>query len=179
MTITAVAILVTLLLPTKLAGQSARAPADQPVPSARTQQSPEEEDLAIIVNRSNPIDNLSYADVRKIFLGEQRHWPNGRKITLVMQDPGQPEREAALRLIYHMNERDLNRHFLQAAFTGEVQGGPKQLATADGVRRFVFNVPGAIGYARAAEVDESVKFVRVDGRAPGEPGYKIKLARRE
>ena len=54
-------------------------------------------------------------------------------------------------------------------FTGEAIGAPKMLATTNGVLRFVFNVPGAIGYVRASEVDASVKTLRVDGRLPGEP----------
>lgn len=135
------------------------------------------EELAIIVNRSNPTDNLSFADVRKVFLAEFRTWPNGRKITLVMREKGQPERDAVLRLIYRMNESYFNRYFLQANFTGQLQAEPKQLTTSAGVRRFIFNVPGAIGYVRADEVDDSVKVVRVDGRLPGEAGYKVKLAR--
>ena len=52
---------------------------------------------------------------------------------------------------------------------------PKLLSTATGVLRFVFNVPGAIGYVRASEVDPSVKVVVIDGLAPRTAGYKIKL----
>jgi ABC-type phosphate transport system substrate-binding protein len=132
-------------------------------------------DLAIIVNRSNPVDDLSYADLRKVFMAERRHWSNGRKVTIVMREPGQAERETVLRQIYRMSESDFNRYFLQVAFQGDVQSAPKLLSTAAGVRKFVFNVPGAIGYLRAEEADDSVKVIRVDGRAPNEPGYKLKL----
>src|SRR5207253_8531806 len=38
--------------------------------------------LAIIVNQSNPVENLSFTELRRIFLGERSHWPNGRRITL-------------------------------------------------------------------------------------------------
>ena len=174
--IAAVFILAALVVPNELATLLARVPAQQPVPPTPAHGNSTQEDLAIIVNRSNPVDNLPFADLRKIFLGERSHWPNGRKITVLMRGPGQPEREAALHLIYRMSERDFNRHFLQAAFTGAVQAAPKELVTTDGVHRFIFNVPGAIGYVRANELDESAKLVRVDGRAPGEPGYKLRLS---
>jgi hypothetical protein len=82
-----------------------------------------------------------------------------------------------LRLIYRMSERDFNRYFLHGTFTGETQSVPKTLATAAGVDKFVFNVPGAIGYVRASEVDDSVKVVRVDGRAPRDGGYPLMLQR--
>src|SRR5205814_293017 len=43
--------------------------------------------LGIVVNRSNPVENLSLAELRKIFMGEQTHWSNGRRITVVMRRP--------------------------------------------------------------------------------------------
>jgi hypothetical protein len=41
--------------------------------------------------------------------------------------------------------------------------------------RTISNLQGAIGYVRADEVDASVKVLRVDGLAPGDSGYRLKL----
>jgi phosphate transport system substrate-binding protein len=135
-----------------------------------------EDSLAIIVNQSNPVENLSAADLRKIFMGERTHWQNGRRITLVMLESG-PERKVVLREICHMGETDFNNHFIQGLFTGQVLVSPKILATPIDVRKFVFNVPGAIGYVRASEVDASVKTVRIDGRVPADKEYKLRVPR--
>ena len=135
-----------------------------------------EQALAIIVNQSNPVENFSFDDLRKIFLGERSHWPNGRRITLVMLDPTQPERKVVLRDIYAMNEKDFNSHFSQGVFTGAVFVSPKTLANPVDVRKFVFNVPGAIGYVRASDVDSSVKVLRVDGRLPEDKDYRFRVA---
>jgi ABC-type phosphate transport system substrate-binding protein len=137
-----------------------------------------EQTLAIIVNQSNPVENFSLEELRKIFLGERSHWPNGRRITLVMLDETQPERKAVLRDIYSMSEKDFNNHFIQGVFTGAVFVSPKTLSTPAEVRKFVFNVPGAIGYVRASEVDSSVKVLRVDGRLPEDKDYRFKLTGR-
>ena len=137
-----------------------------------------EDSVAIIVNQSNPVENLSAAELRKVFLGERSHWPNGRRITLVMLAPGQPERKAILREIYHMNESEFNNHFIQGLFTGEVFVSPKALASAAEVRKFVFNVPGAIGYLKASDADSSVKVVRVDGHLPDDKEYSIRIQAR-
>ncbi len=59
-----------------------------------------------------------------------------------------------------MTETEFSRHFLQGLFTGEVFVSPKTLSTPVGVRKFVFNVPGAIGYLRAADVDGTVKVIK-------------------
>ena len=134
--------------------------------------------LAIIVNQSNPVENCSFDELRKIFLGERSHWPNGRRITIVMLDPAQPERKVVLREIYGMTEKDLNNHFIQGVFTGTVLAAPITLASAAEVRKFVFNVPGAIGYVRGTEADASVKTLRIDGRLPEDKDYKLRLQSR-
>jgi ABC-type phosphate transport system substrate-binding protein len=134
-----------------------------------------EDSLGIVVNRSNPVENLSFAELRKIFLGEQSHWSNGRRITVVMLEPGKQERQAVLTQIYRMDDKDFNKHFLQGMFTGEIHAAPKTLATPTEVLKFVFNVPGAIGYVRGTEADESVKVVHVDSRLPGDKDYGIRL----
>ncbi len=145
-------------------------------PSARVEASQAKQDsLAIIVNQSNPVDNLSSADLRAVFLGERSHWPNGRRITLVMMEPGLPERETVLHDVCRMSESDFRRRFLQLLLTGEVLVSPKTLSTPLGVRKFVFNVPGAIGYLRPVDVDDSVKIVKIDGHTPNDADYPLHL----
>jgi ABC-type phosphate transport system substrate-binding protein len=131
--------------------------------------------LAIIVNRTNPVENLSFAELRQYFLGERTRWSNGRRVAIVMREPDQPERNAVLRLIYEMREQDFHEHFLRAKFIGEVIEEPRLLDTAARVVNFVFLQPGAIGYVRAGEVAPSVKVVRVDGLMPGDANYKLTL----
>jgi len=153
---------------------AALAPAADPprrLPSAPPAAS--DQNLAVVVNKSNPVEKLSMAELRKVFLGERSHWPNGRRITLVMMESGQPERDAVLHMIYQMSETDFNNHFLRGMFTGEVFVSPKTLATPVGVCKFIFNVPGAIGYVRATDVDESVKVIRIDERLPEDRGYRL------
>lgn len=147
-------------------------------PSAPATAAGSDQVVAIIVNQSNSVENFSLAELRKIFLGERSHWPNGRRITLVMLDPAQPERKAVLREIYGMNERDLSQHFIQGVFTGAVFVSPKTLPSPAEVLRFVFNVPGAIGYLRASDVDGSVKILRVDGHLPEDKDYNLRMQAR-
>ena len=84
-----------------------------------------EEALAVIVNKNNAIESMSLDELRKYCLQERKHWADNKRVTVVLRDPGQSEREAVLQLIYRMNESDFNRYFLQAEFTGEVQAVPE------------------------------------------------------
>ena len=138
-------------------------------------QAPNDDVLAIIVNQTNNVDDISLKELRTVFLGERSHWPNGRRITLVMMDPGLAERKAVLRDICRMNETEFSRHFLQGLFTGEVFVSPKTLSSPTGVRKFVFNVPGAIGYVRASDVDGTVKVIRVNGHKVDDPDYPLRI----
>lgn len=137
-----------------------------------------QEALAIVVNRANPVDDLSTDELRKAFLGGRQRWPNGRKITVVMRPPGDTDRDFVLRTVCKMTEAEFQKYVLQATFTGETNAGPRVLDTALGVRRFVFNVPGAIGYIRLSEVDDTVKVLHIDGRAPTDPGYRLTVVAR-
>ena len=145
-----------------------------PSPSAGENLAPQP--LAIVVNTANPISRLTTAELRKVFLGERGHWPNGRRITIVMLEPGQPERKVILSDVCQMNETEFNNHFLHGLFTGEVLVSPKTLANPLGVRKFIFNVPGAIGYLRLSDVDDTVKVIRIGERAPSDKGYPLRIA---
>src|SRR5215469_7855920 len=80
-------------------------------PSGGTAESPPQsraapdDSLAFVVNRSNPVDILAVPGLRKVFMGEQDHWSNGRRITVVMLGPGKVERQAVLSQIYKMDEK--------------------------------------------------------------------------
>lgn len=131
--------------------------------------------LAIIVNRSNPIENLSFGELRKIFMGERSRWPSGHRVVVTMMESGNSERAAILREIYDMNENGYRDYFLRGTYTGDIPASPKTLSSPLILRKFVFNTPGAIGYLRASDVDESVKVVSIEGRLPDDLDYKLRM----
>src|SRR5437870_12681513 len=92
-------------------------------PNRASQQS----ELAIIINKSNPNDNISLAELKEYFLAERSNWSRGgAKVRVVMREPCRPERDAVLNVIYRMNEKGFTSHFLAKKFTGEVWEGPRQ-----------------------------------------------------
>lgn len=131
--------------------------------------------LAIIVNRSNPVENLSLGELRKIFMGERSRWPSGHRVVVAMMESGNSERDTILRTVYDMNENSYRDYFLRGTYTGDVPASPKTLSAPVILRKFVFNTPGAIGYLRASDVDESVKVVSIDGRLPEDLDYKLRM----
>jgi phosphate transport system substrate-binding protein len=132
------------------------------------------QELAVIVNKSNPVDNLTIAQLRKILLAEQSQWPNGKPVMVLLRTPGSPERAVALELACGMTETDFNQHFLHSSFTGGSAAAPKALGSTAMLRQLVTTLPGAVGIIAAADVNDSVKVVKIEGLPPGDAAYKLK-----
>jgi phosphate transport system substrate-binding protein len=144
-------------------------------PRASGQQAPPPSPpLAIVVHRSNPVDDLTTAELRRIFLLDTQTWPHGRKITVVLREKGQAERTDAIRLVCGLSERDYERHILFRTFQGSVGIGPRSIQSAAAMLRFVYSAPGAIGHVNAVEADASVKVLRIDGLLPDDARYPLR-----
>jgi ABC-type phosphate transport system substrate-binding protein len=133
--------------------------------------------IVVIVNNTNPVDNLSLGELKKLFLGDRSRWDTGKAVAPVMLGPGAPERTSFLKIVCGMNDADLSKYFLQAAFTGKSATPPKEVGSAAAVKSFVAGSPGAIGFVKASDLsagDTTVKAVKID-TAPSDPGYKIKM----
>jgi ABC-type phosphate transport system substrate-binding protein len=136
------------------------------------------EALAIVVHRANPVDRLTTTELRRIFMLETQTWPHGRRITVVLREKGQPERDEAIRIICGLSAANYERHLLLQTFRGTVTRGPRSIQSANGMLRFVFNTPGAIGYVPADQVDDTVKTVAIDGLLPGDAKYPLQRGAR-
>ncbi len=128
---------------------------------------------AVIVNRENPVQNLSLADLRKIFLGEKRFWSGSKTIKLLIRTSGSPERQATLRVVLGMAELDYKKHWLEKVNAGEADAPPAEVFTNGAAVSLVSESPTAIAIVAAADVRETVKVVRIEGQLPDQPGYPI------
>jgi ABC-type phosphate transport system substrate-binding protein len=116
-------------------------------------------EVAIIVNTANTIGDLPLADAKKVFLGDKTTWPSGKRVTVIMLAQGMPERAVVLHEIFKMQEEDLNQYFMQAAFAGKISAPPKEVGSAALMKQAVAANPGAIGYVKKEDVDDTVKAV--------------------
>jgi len=131
-------------------------------------------DVAVIVNRANPTDGLALTQLRKIVLGQEMKWPDGKKIAILMTTPGLPERDMTLKIVCGMSETDFTLHFMHASFKGETADPPKAVGSSVQVRQAVAAAINAIGFIKAADADGTVKVLTIDGSSPGQPAYKLK-----
>jgi len=138
-------------------------------------QGPAPNDVAIIVNRHNPIENLTLDDLRSILLGRRSHWSPGRPVSLiVLPQPGAIERSVVLRRVLSMNESAYRKHWLGRVFRAESASAPTNADSLDMIRRAVARIPGAIGVVSIAAVGPDVQVLRIDGLLPGQPSFPLR-----
>jgi len=111
--------------------------------------------LVLIVNRRNPVDNLSVAQLRAIFSGRTADWREvgGRvgDILVVSREDGSDDRKTFEALVMDKQPVTL--------------GAVVMPSSAD-VRQYIASHPNAVGYASLASLIAEVKAVAVDGVYP-------------
>ena len=136
------------------------------------------EGLAIVVNRNNPIQDVTLPQLRSMFYGEKKWWSNKHRITMAAMRHSTPEWKTVQRVIYKMNQHELEHYYLYQSFKGEGVSLPATMQAPADVMRFVAKTPGGLGYVRAPDVDDTVKVLRINGLLPGDDGYPLRLRAR-
>ena len=151
------------LAPVSLAGGTA------PAPSTATN------DLAIVVPASNPVNNLTLADLRRIYMGERKYWKSGSAVVVLMRARPSLERDVMLRVVFQMEEDQYAQYWVGKIMQAEATTPPADLFSPGMVGQGVENIAGAIGYMSAKDVRAGkVKVLRIGGLLPGEKGYPLR-----
>ena len=117
------------------------------------------EEVDVVVNKSNDSAPPSREETRRIFMGDKSSWPGGKRITVLMLAPDQPERAVILQAVFKMSESEYTKYFLQAAFTGHVLAAPRDLPSASQMKARLAANPNAIGYLKKEDVDGNVRVL--------------------
>ena len=122
--------------------------------------------VVIVVHPSNDRTNISLNELRLMYRGRKKHWDDGQKI-LVLNRPV---------------DSDIRRKFYRSVFASKPDvlffkpGSPVAFKTVmrqsdRSVRRQVSRIQNVIGYMHLSNVNASVKILKVENKAPTEPGY--------
>jgi phosphate transport system substrate-binding protein len=126
--------------------------------------------IAVIVHPSNPLTNISLAQIRKIFVGAVKNWralglpPHA--IDLITREEGSGTREAFEHLV--MDKQEIT----PAALVQDSNGSVREIVAGD---------PYSVGYISAGLVNHRVKALAIDGVFPTRKNIKdhsYKLVRR-
>ena len=120
--------------------------------------------MAVIVSPGNSVQDVSSAELGKIFRTETKKWPSGRSITVVVHRASTGEAVTMERL-NKMSAREWQ------SWVAEHQDLVKLVDSDEEALSYVSSTPGAIGMIDVRSVTDRVKVVRVDGKLPLEDGY--------
>ena len=132
------------------------------------------EAVAIVVHPDVPVDELTLAELRSIFLAERQYWQDRSRITLLVRAAIAPERDLILTEIYGMSEDRYRQYWIGKMFRSEVASGPKIVFSTDMLRDLVTVIPGSIGFVPVSDVGPGLKIIRINGMLPGDEGYPLK-----
>jgi ABC-type phosphate transport system substrate-binding protein len=132
--------------------------------------------LAVVVHKSSAEEDLSASNLRKMFTGDLRNWPNSAPVVVIEQPDESPTQQELLQLLLRTTTAGYKRLLLALQFQGKELPAIRVLNSDDTAIKFVRNVPGAIAIVDAqvlASEGALVKILKVDGRLPGDPGYLL------
>lgn len=131
-------------------------------------------DVAVVVHRGVPVNDLAFAEVRKLLLGERQFWNPNLRVTLLIRAPAARERDVVLKTVYQMSEAQFRQYWIAKVFRAEAASGPKIVYSNDEATEMVATVPGSIAFVDASKVPKGMKVLKIDGHLPGEPPYKLR-----
>ena len=133
-------------------------------------------DVAVVVHPANPQSDVSNVELTRIFRLDQQHWQAGGRVYLVLREAGAPQKDVVLRRLYRMDNLELKQFWLGKLYRGEIASFPRVVSSDALVKQIVSRAPNAIGFIDAADLDDTVKALRIAGLLPGESGYLLSTA---
>lgn len=130
-------------------------------------------DIAIVVHPEVPVEDLSFADVRKLLMGDRQFWNSDLRVTLLIRAPVARERDIVLKTIYQMSEAQFRQYWIGKVFRAETPVGPKIVYSSDMAIDLVAQIPGSISFVDASQIPKGLKVLKIDGHLPGEKAYPL------
>jgi ABC-type phosphate transport system substrate-binding protein len=127
--------------------------------------------VAVVVNPSNTLEELSLEKLRRLFLGQARSFPTGARARLAWHSGSAATFD---RTALGLQPEVVRSRWMAMIFRGEAKGFPTELARSDDVKQFIRSHADAIGFLPQADVDGSVKVLTIEGKRPGDTGYVIR-----
>jgi ABC-type phosphate transport system substrate-binding protein len=134
----------------------------------------ETDPIAIVVRPDLPIEDLSFAELRRVMLGDRQYWSSSLRITLLVRAPGSHERDIVLKTIYQMTEAQFRQYWIAKVFRAEAPTGPRIVYSSDMAAELALAIPGAVTFVDAAQVPPGLKVLKINGRLPREAGYPLR-----
>lgn len=120
--------------------------------------SPASAEILIVTNAKNPLATIALDDVRKIYLGKTRTFPDNMSAVPVDQDSSNHAYAEFLTKVIGKSEKEMKAYWSVRIFTGRGTP-PSRLESDNDVINWLRKNPEGIGYINASAANESVKVL--------------------
>jgi len=130
--------------------------------------------VLVLVNVSQPVTNISSADLRSIYVGQTTRWPSHRLIVPIVMPLDTAAGTTFLRRVIGMGEVDFAQHWIGLVFRGQTTSPPLVARSSAEAARFVATHPEAIALVTSMPAERNVRVLSVDGQSPQSAGYPLR-----
>ena len=131
--------------------------------SATLSASAQDNPVYVIGNSNGVPGQLSFAQLKSIFMGNQPKWSNGSKVLIAMPKLNSPAGKPICDRLFHMSSDQVTKHWLAVSMKGTATA-PVFVNSPAEIRQFVSSNPGAIAVTTDPSVSGPVKLITVDGK---------------
>jgi hypothetical protein len=128
--------------------------------------------LSVIVGPSCRANDISLADLRRLFMGYAVTSRAGDKLLPFNHPPKHPTRERFDQLVLNMSPEQMGQYWVAERIRGHLRP-PRGVPSEGLLVKVVAKIEGAISYLPTEAVPSGLKVLSVDGRRPGDANYPI------
>jgi hypothetical protein len=129
--------------------------------------------LAVVIAPGSKLNNISLADLRRVFTSERILDPEDHPLVPLNHPPKTADRVAFDQIVLKMSAENVARYWIDRRIRGAASP-PRTVDSVTMLRRFVAKFAGAIAYVRPAQLTNEVRAIRVDGKLPDDPSYPLR-----
>lgn len=121
-------------------------------------QSPEDDQIVVIVSSMNAIDQLSREQLEDIFLGQTQSFPNGTTVVPVDQAEGSNARRQFYEAVLGRTAAQIRSHWAKLTFTGRGRP-PRSVSSTDEILALLSQDARILSYIEKNKLSNRVKVV--------------------
>ena len=122
-------------------------------------------DIVVIVNRDNPVSELSLAELRHILRGDRKRWEEGKPIQFLLPRRGSAAMESVVSKVFRMGGiAELAQYYMAAIYQQRLSESPR-MASEEESLRIVSGSQDTVAVVRRSAADgrKGIKIIEVEG----------------
>ena len=128
--------------------------------------------LAVVVAKGSAVDDVSLSELKRIFTNEGDSDRSGQRYVPFNHPPHTTDRVGFDKIVLGMSPDDVSQFWIERKIRG-LSGPPRSVDSLSLLLRLIARLPGAVSYARPAQLTGDVRAIKVNGKLPNDPGYPL------